>query len=729
MASGGKVINVTQTAHQPFANFPEKNGSTAENVEMSPATASASTPSVSEGQPTSVAVIPKEEGAAATENDESWRDTLHLLESEVTAALAQVRKSDVDVSVGRASISHDRAAVVLSWNKATSKLQSNVDDGEWLNGENGDNGLLLYLAIRFKDDRKKLNNDATDSGGCERLGAESEAETDVVNDVGTAGEIPSSNNDENNNANESQTKTLQGATTDITPDDEISDKASDQEGLDGAVVDAVVATATGVESSAAPPSAPSPDDSGVGNEEALDNHVASENGAVDDSSVSSRDSFEKSKKPKKSVRWRERLEETSEDESVLKSKGKRDTSSNKRDSKDVPSNRVLTESNRASASKEKPKDYAIGKKEPSAIVADPGSDAKPKVKQTAADGDSGNDNAPPDSPDSVIISDIGGSSRVSSSAVAVNNESDKENRGSDDFERTRARLRSGRASQRQRPPVLQQREQARPNRVEKGTPSRRVPQSAGRPTTSRSRSSDPVSARADYKHRRRPISTERPSAGTPSSRPPERSRSNSPSSPLPPPPPRSANYREPIAVLSSKPPDELAGKLRERTLPDLRNVIRRLRVTHVPARRANLWFGPGKECDRSFNSRISDRFDLSELDEDSKHYFYFRSLPKVSPATTPAPSTHMQVASVSETTTATATPTPPSAAEQPRDPEPSTTPPASASESSEMTATEVSMEAPAEVPTPSVASEQVNADSSNLEANNAPELEVDSNAP
>ena len=45
----------------------------------------------------------------------------------------------------------------------------------------------------------------------------------------------------------------------------------------------------------------------------------------------------------------------------------------------------------------------------------------------------------------------------------------------------------------------------------------------------------------------------------------------------------------------------------QRTLPEVRNVIRRLRTTHVPLRRANLWFGPGHRSERSFNSRVSDR--------------------------------------------------------------------------------------------------------------------------
>ena len=45
----------------------------------------------------------------------------------------------------------------------------------------------------------------------------------------------------------------------------------------------------------------------------------------------------------------------------------------------------------------------------------------------------------------------------------------------------------------------------------------------------------------------------------------------------------------------------------QRTLPEVRNVIRRLRANHVPLRRANLWFGPGQRTERSFNSRISDR--------------------------------------------------------------------------------------------------------------------------
>ena len=51
----------------------------------------------------------------------------------------------------------------------------------------------------------------------------------------------------------------------------------------------------------------------------------------------------------------------------------------------------------------------------------------------------------------------------------------------------------------------------------------------------------------------------------------------------------------------------------QRTHPEVRNVIRRLRATHVPLRRANLWFGAGRgHQETSHNSRISDRFDLAQ---------------------------------------------------------------------------------------------------------------------
>ena len=54
----------------------------------------------------------------------------------------------------------------------------------------------------------------------------------------------------------------------------------------------------------------------------------------------------------------------------------------------------------------------------------------------------------------------------------------------------------------------------------------------------------------------------------------------------------------------------------QRTLPEVRNVIRRLRANHVPLRRANLWFGPGQRTERSFNSRISDRCEECQLNSE-----------------------------------------------------------------------------------------------------------------
>ena len=55
---------------------------------------------------------------------EKWRETLNSLQSEVMGALAKVDKDKVEVTVGRTSITRDRAAVVLSWNRRGSHFIS-----------------------------------------------------------------------------------------------------------------------------------------------------------------------------------------------------------------------------------------------------------------------------------------------------------------------------------------------------------------------------------------------------------------------------------------------------------------------------------------------------------------------------------------------------------------------------------------------------------------------------
>ena len=56
---------------------------------------------------------------------EKWEETLYSLQSEVMAALSKVDKDKVEVTVGRTSITRDRAAVVLSWNRRGSQCKFN----------------------------------------------------------------------------------------------------------------------------------------------------------------------------------------------------------------------------------------------------------------------------------------------------------------------------------------------------------------------------------------------------------------------------------------------------------------------------------------------------------------------------------------------------------------------------------------------------------------------------
>jgi hypothetical protein len=71
-------------------------------------------------------------------------------------------------------------------------------------------------------------------------------------------------------------------------------------------------------------------------------------------------------------------------------------------------------------------------------------------------------------------------------------------------------------------------------------------------------------------------------------------------------------------------PDHEKGLARAVQVP---NRIRRLRTRNVQ-RPKNLWFTGN--VDQSFNSRCSKRFDTKDLEENAVHYYYYRSLPRLS---------------------------------------------------------------------------------------------------
>ena len=64
-------------------------------------------------------------------------------------------------------------------------------------------------------------------------------------------------------------------------------------------------------------------------------------------------------------------------------------------------------------------------------------------------------------------------------------------------------------------------------------------------------------------------------------------------------------------------------------LPDVRNVVRRMRTrhAHIPA---DTWFFGNS--DSSFNSRCSDRYFKDELTDNSRHYYFFQTFPRISNA-------------------------------------------------------------------------------------------------
>ena len=76
------------------------------------------------------------------------------------------------------------------------------------------------------------------------------------------------------------------------------------------------------------------------------------------------------------------------------------------------------------------------------------------------------------------------------------------------------------------------------------------------------------------------------------------------------------------------------------------NRIRRLRSRHIKAPK-NLWFTGS--VDKSFNSKASKRFDTKDLEEDAVHYYYYRSLPKISNQESYLPSITTSLENIPET--------------------------------------------------------------------------------
>ena len=95
-----------------------------------------------------------------------------------------------------------------------------------------------------------------------------------------------------------------------------------------------------------------------------------------------------------------------------------------------------------------------------------------------------------------------------------------------------------------------------------------------------------------------------------------------------------------VTVLTSKLPEITGGRLSSvgRKLPEIKNMVRRMRSLHVPIKN-NVWFPVGiTDTSNSFNSLSnSEKYDITDLEDSSRHYFYFRSLPRVAPDFDPGP--------------------------------------------------------------------------------------------
>ena len=65
-------------------------------------------------------------------------------------------------------------------------------------------------------------------------------------------------------------------------------------------------------------------------------------------------------------------------------------------------------------------------------------------------------------------------------------------------------------------------------------------------------------------------------------------------------------------------------------LPDVRNVVRRMRTRLVRSEDEDTFFFGRSES--SFNSRCSDRYFREDLGENSRHYYFFQTFPRLTDA-------------------------------------------------------------------------------------------------
>ncbi|CAB4060471.1 unnamed protein product [Lepeophtheirus salmonis] len=426
-------------------------------------------------------------------------NNLESLQSQIVDILGAVDKDRVDVSVGQTAIRNDQA-VVLAWNKNQTlkkgfKLQDKVDDE--------DEGVLLYLAIRYKRNPKASNEEQRSNSISTTMSSPDTAISNENRDHDGSPRLKELTHDENNNSG------ANSGDNNSTPNSVHNDSH-------------ISSGITLPKAAIIPKISLSEDNSGSEESFYHDYYPASYDGST--SHIPSNQDFIK-KKRKKSVHWRENLEDGPSSKPLQ-----------------TPSSSSSLESEELSATK-------IQQQRPQS------------------------------------------SRRTSASDEAHRRQS------RDSFQRQQ----EAQLQQQQRISLLRR-------QLSVDHPSQSV-------TPRRSRSLDDISSNEEGKsvssYRRRESRVRRPCS--------RRTRSCSPE----------PDWSQPLGVLTTKMDPSSLRLDSNVVLPQTPNKIRRLRSKHARFAK-NVWYVGSTE--KSFNSRCSKKFYIDDLDENSAHYYYFRSYPKVAPS-------------------------------------------------------------------------------------------------
>ena len=520
------------------------------------------------------------DGTSSSSGGNHWQDTLETLQSQILAALSSVDKERVDVTVGRTSIQKDRA-VILAWNRNQNLMSppeclSLDPDGE-------EDGLLLYLAIRYKKGKKLITATTTDTaktcnGAAKHLLSEKDKEVEVALRRGSRDDgddecnisleqeqeaaKPFTENDVNNNTD---TRVREG---------EEYENGGPQHFLNG------------------------------------DLHSAEDGGDT-------------------TTDFEDEDDETDRDESILKS-GQETLTTDEQDESDDPRGRPNpVKAWIMDVSSQKMSNGQAGGHAQDRIFPDEQFKSSRQRDINNHYGDNSNKDVEVSREGVEQISELEGGESL------TNSEDEQQSK----LLTNSSKKRDETPSAQKKKKSVRWKERLEETSSQDNSPSHHQASSYSKSTAQgrsrKSRRDHHMEAinRAGNNNKgllQRTSSLDEGLARNEKFNRPKsilkRTRSNS------------TEYDGPVIVLTSKLPTESESASSSgtttssgRNFPQVRNMIRRIRTRHVPSP-SNLWFsgGSGSES-KSFNSRCSDRFDINDLAEDSRHYFYFRSLPKVSP--------------------------------------------------------------------------------------------------